>query len=53
MDYERKKRKGGNCIIDGLVHARLKSHLARMLKEAKETGRVIDRVHGTCLKPYL
>ena len=55
-DYERKKRKGGKLDYRWLGLYKIVKSLGKglyMLKEAKELGRVIDRVHGTCLKPYL
>lgn len=55
-DYERKKRKGGKLDYRWLGPYKIEKSLGKglyMLKEAKEAGRVIDRVHGTRLKPYL
>lgn len=55
-DYERKKRKGGKLDYRWLGPYKIERSLGKglyMLKEANETGRVIDRVHGTRLKPYL
>jgi len=55
-DYERKKRKGGKLDYRWLGPYKIEKSLGKglyMLKEAKETGRVIDRVHGTRFKPYL
>ena len=53
----RKKRKGGNWITDGLVPIyKIVKSLGKglySLKGVEDSGRVIERVHGTRLKPYL
>lgn len=55
-DYERKKRKGGKMDYRWLGPYIIEKSLGKglyALKTANNSGKVLDRVHGTRLKPYL
>ena len=55
-DYERKKRKGGKMDYRWLGPYTIVKALGKglyTLEAGDESSKIIDRVHGTRLKPYL